>query len=100
MKQMRFDARHSIMTFLCIISVVGCSPAPRYTLHEASEPSTGARVTLRIDTKTGETAGLASLPTSPGGRVLFWANVIDQETALAEIRALDEARKGKAPSQP
>jgi len=96
-------ARHSLLVSLCIISVAGCSPSPspspRYTLHEASDP-TGGKVTLRLDTTTGEAAGLASLPTTPGGRVLFWANVLDQPAALAAISALDEARKGPPPSKP
>jgi hypothetical protein len=86
--------------FLCTLIVAGCSPSPRYTLHEASEPSTGARVTLRIDTTTGEALSLGSLPTTPGGRVLFWAPVLDQVTALAAIRTLDEAKKPASPSQP
>lgn len=99
MGQIKYIARHSPLVSLCIISVAGCSPGPRYTLHEASDP-TGGKVTLRLDTTTGEAAGLASLPTTPGGRVLFWANVLDQPAALAAISVLDEARKGPPPSTP
>jgi len=100
MAKIDFMARQVPLLFLCVLSVAGCSPAPRYTLHEASEPSNGARVTLRIDTRTGEALSLGSLPTTPGGRVLFWAPVLDQVAALAAIRTLDEARKPAAPSQP
>jgi hypothetical protein len=86
-----------LFTAAITITLVACKPASRYTLHEASEPSTGAKITLRLDSTTGEAQSLASMPTTPGARSLFWSPVLSQDIAIAALNAIQQATNNSRP---
>ena len=77
------------LIFLGILTVAGCFPAPRYALHEGTEPENGTRTTIRIDTTTGEAWELDRIPAN-GGTLSLWRPVLERDVA---IRAAAMIRK-------
>lgn len=72
---------HYLLIFLGILTVAGCSPAPRYTLHEGSDPDTGTRTTIRLDTTTGEAWQLDGIPAN-GGKINLWRPILERDIAI------------------
>jgi hypothetical protein len=66
---------------LTAISIVACKPAPRYTLHEGTDPDNGTRTTIRIDTTTGEAWQLDKIPAN-GGTLSLWRPILERDTAI------------------
>ena len=62
--------------FLCTLIVAGCSPGPRYTLHETTDPRDGHQMTVLLNTSTGLASYLGGYKTT-GGTWLVWRSIED-----------------------
>jgi hypothetical protein len=85
MKNAEHTARRNVsrylLIFLGMLTVVGCSPAPRYTLHEGTDPDNGTRTTIRLDSSTGEAWQLDKIPAN-GGTLSLWRPILERDIAI------------------
>lgn len=81
-----------IVATLATISLVACKPSPRYTLHEATDPRNGNKITLLLDTTKGQAAYLGGYQTT-NGTWLVWRGIDDFNRAYKldlELRKTEE----------
>jgi hypothetical protein len=96
MKNVKYTARRNVMQypliFLGILTVAGCYPAPRYALHETTDPRNGNKITLLLDTTKGQAAYLGGYQTT-NGTWLVWRGIDDFNRAYKldlELRKTEE----------
>jgi hypothetical protein len=70
-----------IVAALTAISLVACTPAPRYTLHDGTDPENGTKTTIRIDTTTGEAWQLDKIPAN-SGTLSLWRPILERDIAI------------------
>ena len=77
--------KHNLIAILSIIlgclSVNACREAPRYALHDGTDPDNGNRNTIRIDTTTGEAWQLDRIPAN-GGSLSLWRPILERDIAI------------------
>ena len=71
----------NLLLLLVVLSVNGCREAPRYTLHEGTDPENGNRNTIRIDATTGEAWQLDKIP-AHGGSLSLWRPILERDIAI------------------
>ena len=71
----------TLTLILVVLSVNGCREAPRYTLHDGTDPENGNRNTIRIDTTTGEAWQLDKIP-AHGGSLSLWRPILERDIAI------------------
>jgi hypothetical protein len=79
------------LTAIATIALVACSPSPRYTLHDGTDPQLGGRSTIKLETATGACEILRSCTPSSNTVIHYWKPIHDQKTALLVIQAYQEA---------
>ena len=79
------------LTAIATIALVSCSPAPRYTLHEGTDPQSGSRATIKLQPATGACEILKSCNPSSNTVLHYWEPIHDQKTALLVIKAYQAA---------
>jgi len=82
-------ARQYPLLFLCLLSVAGCSP--RFTVQDGTDPRNGVKAPIRLDTRTGESTILRVMEPLLDHPVYFWEPVHDQRTAMAVLKAYQNA---------
>ena len=81
----------TLTLILVCLSVNACREAPRYTLHEGTDPGTGIRCTLQLDDHTGQSTILRVVAPSSSHSLYYWEPIHDQRTALAVLKAYGDA---------
>jgi hypothetical protein len=81
----------NLLLLLVVLSVNGCREAPRYTLHDGTDPESGTRSTIRLDTSTGKAEILKSISPEPGYSVAYWKETQSESTAMEVIKAYARA---------
>jgi hypothetical protein len=64
------------LTAIATITLVACSPSPRYTLHETTDPRDGHQMTVLLNTSTGQASYLGGYKTT-NGTWLVWRSIED-----------------------
>jgi hypothetical protein len=87
--------KHDLIAILSLIlgclSVNACREAPRYALHDGTDPESGTRSTIRLDTSTGKAEILKSVSPEPGYSVAYWKETHSESTAMEVIKAYARA---------
>jgi hypothetical protein len=81
----------TLTLILVCLSVNACREAPRYALHDGTDPESGTRSTIRLDTSTGKAEILKSITPAAGYSLTYWKQVHDEGTALAVVKAYQGA---------
>ncbi len=81
-----------LFTAAITITLAACKPAPRYTLHEGTDPLTGRPATMKLNVETGEVTQLSTIKTQNGQWGAWTSYLSDQDACKAASQIADRTQ--------